>query len=137
MGGLTVSPNSYKHILSLVKCFLWFVFNVGRWTILEIIKVTHLSRAKGTASKPAATLPHSQWGGQTGQGAPGMSLDHTAVLEHPGVQMGRRAVEILEGSRQENTVLSMLALSPSLIFVISFSCFTFSSRDVVNICVVE
>ena len=66
-----------------------------------------------------------------------MSLDHTAVLEHPGVQMGRRAVEILEGSRQENTVLSMLALSPSLIFVISFSCFTFSSRDVVNIFVVE
>ena len=71
MGGLTVSPNSYKHILSLVKCFLWFGFNVGRWTILEIIKVTHLSRAKGTASKPVATLPHSSGGVRQAKGPQG------------------------------------------------------------------
>lgn len=103
MGGLTVSPNSYKHFLSVVKCFLWFGFNVGGRTILEIIKVTHLSHAKGTASKPAATLPHSQCGGgggQTGQGAPGcLLITQPSWSTRAGVQMGRWAVEILEGSR--------------------------------------
>lgn len=98
---------------------------------MEIIKVTHLSCAKGTASKPAATPPHSQWVDSP--------RDPRAVLitqpswstqgcRWAGGQCGFRRVP-----EQESTLLSMLVPSPHLIFVISFSCFTFSSRDIVNI----
>ena len=73
-GGLKVSPNSYKHFLSLAKCFLWFGFNVGRRTIVEIMKVTHLSCAKATASKPAATPPHCQWVVRQAKGPQGCLL---------------------------------------------------------------